>query len=67
MKREQAFKFELKPTGEEQRDMRRYAGACWFVFNKSLALQKANYDAGGKFIGFVCGHGQAIDGLAERR
>lgn len=33
--------------------MRRFAGACRFVFNKSLALQKANHEAGGKFIGYV--------------
>jgi putative transposase len=53
MKRLQAYKFEVKPTGEQQRDMRCYAGACRFVFNKALALQKANYDIGGKFIGYV--------------
>ena len=33
--------------------MRRFAGSCRFVFNKALALQKANYEAGGKFIGYV--------------
>ena len=33
--------------------MRRFAGACRFVFNKALALQKANHEAGGKFIGYV--------------
>ncbi len=53
MQRLQAFKFELMPNGEQQRDMRRFAGACRFVFNKALALQKANYEAGGKFIGYV--------------
>jgi putative transposase len=53
MKRQQAFKFELKPTGDQQRDMRRYAGACRFVFNKSLALQIENHVAGEKFIGYV--------------
>ncbi len=31
--------------------MARFAGSCRFVFNK--ALQKANYEAGGKFIGYV--------------
>ena len=49
----QAFKFELRPNGQQQRDMRRFAGACRFVFNKALALQKANYEAGSKFIGYV--------------
>ncbi|KVA29118.1 RNA-guided endonuclease InsQ/TnpB family protein [Burkholderia ubonensis] len=53
MQRLQAFKFELMPSGEQQRQMRRYAGSCRFVYNKALALQKENYDAGGKFIGYV--------------
>ena len=29
--------------------MRRFAGACRFVFNKSLALQNENHEAGNKF------------------
>ncbi|KWK25214.1 cytosine methyltransferase [Burkholderia stagnalis] len=33
--------------------MRRVAGSCRFVDNKALALQKENYDAGGKFINYV--------------
>lgn len=33
--------------------MARFAGSCRFVFNKALALQKANYEAGGKFINYV--------------
>jgi len=41
MERLQAFKFELMPTGEQQRDMRRFAGSCRFVFNKALAMQQA--------------------------
>ncbi|CAM3730893.1 transposase [Polaromonas hydrogenivorans] len=53
MKRLQAFKFELMPNGEQQRDMRRFAGARRFVFNRALKIQKANYAAGGKFIGYV--------------
>ena len=53
MQRLQAFKFELMPTGEQQRQMRRFAGSCRFVFNKALALQKANHEAGNKFIGYV--------------
>ena len=53
MKRLQAFKFELRPVGQQQRDMRRFAGSCRFVFNKALALQKANHEAGHKFIGYV--------------
>lgn len=53
MQRLQAFKYELMPNGEQQRDMRRFAGACRFVFNKALALQKENHEAGNKFIGYV--------------
>ncbi|OZI34440.1 cytosine methyltransferase [Bordetella genomosp. 10] len=53
MQRLQAFKFELCPNGQQQRQMRRFAGSCRFVFNKALALQKANHEAGGKFIGYV--------------
>ena len=53
MQRFQAFKYELIPTGEQLRDMRRYAGSCRFVYNKALALQKQNYEQGNKFIGYV--------------
>ena len=53
MQRLQAFKYELMPNGEQQRDMRRFSGACRFVYNKALALQKTNYEAGGKFVGYV--------------
>ena len=53
MRRLQAFKYELMPNGEQQRKMRRFAGSCRFVFNKALALQKENYEAGGQFIGYV--------------
>ena len=53
MQRLQAFKFELMPNGDQARNMRRFAGSCRFVFNKALAMQKANHEAGGKFIGYV--------------
>ena len=53
MQRLQAYKYELKPNGEQQRNMRRFSGSCRFVFNKALALQKTNHDAGNKFIGYV--------------
>ena len=46
-------KYELIPTGEQLRNMRRFAGSCRFVFNKALALQTANYEAGNKFIRYV--------------
>ena len=45
MKRLQAYMFELRPDGAQLRDMRRFAGACRFVFNKALAWQKDRYAA----------------------
>jgi putative transposase len=53
MQRLQAYKYELMPNGEQQRDMRRFSGSCRFVYNKALALQKENHEAGKKFIGYV--------------
>jgi len=53
MQRLQAFKFELMPTGEQQRQMRRFAGSCRFVFNKALALQKERYEQGEKKLGYA--------------
>jgi putative transposase len=53
MQRLQAFKYELTPNGEQQRDMRRFAGACRFVFNKALALQKAHYAEGKKKLSYA--------------
>jgi putative transposase len=53
MQRLQAFKYELRPNGEQQRNMGRFAGSRRFVYNKGLALQKAHYEAGGTFIGYV--------------
>lgn len=53
MKQRRAFKYELMPNGEQQRKMHNFAGACRFVFNEALALQKENHEAGNKFIGYV--------------
>ncbi len=53
MQRLQAYKYELMPTGEQQRDMRRFAGSCRFVFNKALALQKEHYEQGKKKLGYA--------------
>ena len=38
------------PDGEQRRSMCRFAGSCRFVYNKALALQKENYEAGNRFI-----------------
>ncbi|TFZ50083.1 transposase [Serratia proteamaculans] len=53
MKRRQAFKFQLRPNGQQARDMQRFAGACRFVFNRALALQNENHDAGNKYISYT--------------
>ncbi|OIQ69011.1 helix-turn-helix domain protein [mine drainage metagenome] len=46
MQRLQAFKYELGPNGEQQRQMRRFAGARRFVYNRALALQKERHEQG---------------------
>ena len=53
MQRLQAYKFELKPSGEQQRNMRRFAGSCRFVFNKALALQEERHEQGEKKLGYA--------------
>ena len=53
MQRLQAYKYELMPDGEQERAMRRFAGSCRFAYNKALAMQKENHEAGNKFIGFA--------------
>jgi putative transposase len=46
------------PDGEQQRNMRRFAGSCRFVFNKALALQQAHYAEGKKKLSYadLCKH-----------
>jgi putative transposase len=46
MLRYQSYKFELRPTGEQLRWMRRIAGCCRFVLNLALATQKDRKDKG---------------------
>ena len=53
MKRVQAYKFKIDPDGDQQRKLRQFAGMVRFVFNKALALQQENRDAGGKYIQYV--------------
>jgi putative transposase len=48
MQRQLAFKFQLRPDGQQQRLMRRFAGYCRFVFNSALALQRRRYEGGNK-------------------
>jgi putative transposase len=53
MKRRQAYKFQLKTNGAPARQMRRIAGACRFIFNRALALQKERYSLGEKKLGYA--------------
>ncbi|AQR65003.1 cytosine methyltransferase [Aquaspirillum sp. LM1] len=53
MQRLQAYKYELRPDGQQERQMRRFAGSCRFVFNKALALQRARYERGEKKLGYA--------------
>ncbi|MFW9596294.1 MAG: RNA-guided endonuclease InsQ/TnpB family protein [Macromonas sp.] len=48
MQRLQSFQYELRPNGQQVRQLRRFAGACRFVFNKALALQQERHAAGEK-------------------
>ncbi|EKP0306320.1 transposase [Aeromonas veronii] len=58
MQRLQAFKYELRPDGQQARQMRRFAGSCRFVFNKALALQKERHEQGEKKLSYadLCKH-----------
>jgi putative transposase len=53
MRRHQAFRYEIRPDGEQARKLRRFAGACRFVFNKALALQKERFERGKKKLGYA--------------
>ena len=53
MKRLQAVKFQLRPNGLQERDMRCFAGACRFVFNRALALQNEEHGAGNNYIPYT--------------
>ena len=53
MKRQQACRYEIQPNGAQQRQMRRFAGSCRFVFNKALAMQKEHYEKGEKKLSYA--------------
>ena len=53
MRRLQAYKVELGPNGKQQRLMRRFAGSCWCVHNKALAMQKERHRAGEERLGYT--------------
>jgi putative transposase len=53
VQRLQAFKYELLPNSQQERQMRRFAGSCRFVYNKALALQKERHEQGQKKLGYA--------------
>lgn len=53
MKRLQAYRYELIPSGEQKRQMGCFAGSCRFVYNKALALQKERHEKGEKKFGYA--------------
>src|ERR1700723_2312070 len=65
MQRLQAYKYELMPTGNQQRDMRRFAGACRFVYNKALALQ-TNQPRSREQVHSLCGDGEPTSSMEKR-
>lgn len=52
MKYRQGFKFELMPDGEQQKQAKRFAGSCRFVFNKAHSLQQERFKKGEKLLGY---------------
>lgn len=52
MERLQAFKYQLMPNGAEERQLRRFAGDCRYVYNKALDLQIKNHESGGKYLNY---------------
>jgi len=53
MLRKQGYKFEAQPNGEQLRNLRRFVGACRFVYNKALALNKERYEEKAKRLGYA--------------
>ena len=53
MLRKQGYKFEAHPNGEQLCNLRRFAGACRFVYNKALALNKERYEKKEKRLGYA--------------
>ena len=46
MQRLQAYRFELRPSGFQARQLRCFAGACRLVFNRALAIQRERHAQG---------------------
>ena len=53
MKRMQAYKFKLKTKSKQARKLRCFAGACRYIYNESLSLQKSRYEEGLKKLSYA--------------
>jgi len=51
--RRQAYQFELRPNGEQLRNLRQFAGSCRFVYNKALALNTERHNQKEKHLGYA--------------
>jgi len=49
----QAYQFELRPNGEQLRNLRQFAGSCRFVYNKALAINIGRYERKEKRLGYA--------------
>lgn len=52
MKRLQAYRFELRPTRKQCRDLASYAGCRRYVYNKALSLQREQIASGSKLFSY---------------
>ena len=43
-----AYRFELRPNGEQERKMRQYAGSARYVWNRALAAQNEEREKTGR-------------------
>ncbi len=53
MKRLQAFRFALRPTDDQERTLRQFAGSCRYVYNRALGIEIARHKSGEKHLGYV--------------
>src|SRR5688500_13205807 len=53
MERLQAYQFELMPSEQQRNLLQCFAGACRFVFNKALDMQKARQEGGQKHLSYA--------------
>jgi len=52
MDRIQGYRALLMPTAQQEQLMRQFAGACRYVYNRALALQKERHEKGEKRLSF---------------